>query len=74
MNNILEQWQAMEDSDKEHSLFEAYVRAREAYLEAVREHVRGKISADTIPQLYESERAALGAYIAHRTKTKAPLS
>lgn len=70
MSSILETWQAMENSDREHELFLAYYKAREDYLGEIRSHVKGNVASDNIPSLYAAERAAFGSYLEHRTRTK----
>lgn len=70
MSGILELWQGMQDSDKEHALFDSYVNSRKEYLSEIRSHAKGEVSNMRIPELYAAEREAFAAYLAHRTETK----
>jgi hypothetical protein len=63
-------WKRMQDSDKEHDLFNAYVEARRAYLDEIKAHVKAQVNSAKIPDLYRAERDAFTSYLAHRTQTK----
>jgi hypothetical protein len=70
MNEILRLWKAIENSDREHRLFESYSKARGAYLAEVRAHAKGSVGADKLVEFYNAERDAFSAYLEHRLHTK----
>ena len=70
MNQIIECWKALEDLDREHVLFDAYVKARDAYLAEVRARAKSQGSDSCLESFYLAERDAFSAYLEHRLKVK----
>ncbi|WP_305806174.1 hypothetical protein [Stenotrophomonas sp. YIM B06876] len=70
MNEIIERWKALEDLDREHELFDAYTKSREAYLAEVRARAKSQGSSSSLESLYVAERRAFSAYLEHRLKVK----
>jgi hypothetical protein len=70
VNEIIKCWEALEDLDREHELFDAYVKAREAYLSEVRARAKSKGTGSSLESFYLAERHAFSAYLEHRLKVK----
>lgn len=70
VNEISEKWAALQDTEKEHALFDAYASARTKYLEAIRNLLYSKATKSKVVILCKAERDAFSAYLSHRTRIK----
>jgi cell shape-determining protein MreC len=70
VNKVIEVLQQLDDKDEEHELFEAYCKARNEFLDGLRQFVVGKMSLKRRNELYKAEKDAFREYLEHRAKVK----
>ncbi|WP_299537263.1 hypothetical protein [uncultured Herbaspirillum sp.] len=71
MNEILERWKALQDVEQEHDLFDAYVKARQRYLDAIKAATSNSPPPlSELDKLYREERDAFDTYTEHRLRVK----
>ncbi len=67
-NEIIKRWRELEDVEKEHRLFEAYLQARGAYLGELKKVNQGESTREKARALKFEEQLAFDQYVHHRSE------
>ncbi len=67
-NEIINRWRELEDVEKEHRLFEAYLKIRGAYLGELKKVNHGESTRERARALKLDEQLAFDQYVHHRSK------
>jgi len=67
---ILDNWEGIQDTDAERDAYDKYAKAREDYLDGLKKSATGSIKQDDLKKLSETEKELFIEYLKKRVKLK----